>query len=99
MFLGQYFLQSSVLSANNDVMQSTASIKTLLEEQIINAGDEFASSMKILFSHAKEISNNMEDMQRSVHLILNSVDKTNNTANENNKAFLELNTELDKIIT
>ena len=80
-------------------MQSTANIKTILEEQIIKAGNDFASSMKTLVSHAMEISSNMEEMQNSVHLISNSVDKANSTANENNKAFLELNTELDKIIT
>ena len=88
-----------VLNANKDVMERTGVIKALLEEKLMQGSNEISNSMKTLSNHAEEFSNNMKEIQRSVTLISRSVSASDTTANENNKAFLELNTELDKIRT
>ncbi|MGP1438949.1 MAG: methyl-accepting chemotaxis protein [Treponema sp.] len=88
-----------VLRSNKDVMERTEAIKTLLERKLMQGSNEISSSMKTLSNHAEEISTNMEEIQQSVTLISKAVSEADTTANKNSKAFLELNKELDEIIT
>ncbi|MGP1415497.1 MAG: methyl-accepting chemotaxis protein [Treponema sp.] len=88
-----------VLAANKDVLERTNAIKTLLEERLMQGSNEISSSMKALSNHSEEITMNMKEIQHSIDLISRSVSEADRTADKNNKAFLELNKELDEIKT
>ena len=88
-----------VLRSNKDVMERTEVIKRLLEEKLMEGSNEISTSMKALSNHSGEITTNMKEIQDSVELISKSVSEADITADKNNKAFLELNTELDQIRT
>ena len=88
-----------VLRSNKDVMERTEVIKSLLEEKLMQGSNEISTSMKALSSHSDEITSNMKEIQDSVELISKSVSEADITADKNNKAFLELNKELDEIRT
>ena len=88
-----------VLKSNKDVMERTVAIKTLLEEKLMQGSNEISSSMKALSNHSEEIAMNMNEIQDSIELISKSVSEADMTADKNNKAFLELNKELDEIRT
>ncbi len=90
---------AKVLNSNKDVMERSNKIRQLLEEHLVHGGSEIAQSMKKLSRHSEDISINMEEIQSSVHLISKAVEEADITANKNNEAFLELNTELDEITT
>lgn len=88
-----------VLRSNKDILERTNVIKTLLEEKLMQGSNEISASMKALFNHSEEITTNMKEIHKSVDLISRSVSEADITADKNNKAFLELNKELDEIRT
>ena len=88
-----------VLRSNKDVMERTGVIKSLLEEKLMQGSNEISTSMKALSTHSEQITTNMKEIQDSVELISKSVSEADITADKNNKAFLELNKELDEIRT
>ena len=88
-----------VLRSNKDVMERTGVIKSLLEEKLMQGSNEISTSMKALSTHSEQITTNMKEIQDSVELISKSVSEADITADKNNKAFLELNKELDEIKT
>lgn len=88
-----------VLSFSKDIMERTNFIKELVEEDVSRSSAEIAKSIQTLSSHAKDIANNMQETKTSIDLISHSVEISNNTARENNKAFLDLNTKLEEIKT
>ena len=88
-----------VLRSNKDILERTNVIKTLLEEKLMQGSNEISASMKALSNHSEEITTNMKEIHKSVDLISRSVSEADITADKNNKAFLELNKELDEIRT
>ena len=80
-------------------MERTGVIKSLLEEKLMQGSNEISTSMKALSTHSEQITTNMKEIQDIVELISKSVSEADITADKNNKAFLELNKELDEIKT